>query len=110
MFNSLTQRARSQILRPYDESNDIQALDDFNRGILTSNNWGANNIDMSKSVKVLPKPRQPHPNVKYSPLSPRQKKERTFINRLVVKNIVDKIKDPDHIKRQWNQSVLKTEN
>lgn len=109
ILKSLTDRAKSQIFAPFDYMDQTHTLDDFNREILTSMDWGVNKGDITKSVKVLPKPRQPHPNVKYSPLSPRQIKERSFINKIKTKEYINRLTDPSLIKREWNKSVLKQE-
>ena len=77
----------------------------FNQGILTQADWGADKGNRSKA-KLLPKPMQSHPNTKYSPLSPRQLRERSFLNRLMVKDYVTKITDPTQVIKEWNKSVL----
>jgi hypothetical protein len=62
------------------EANEV---DNFNMEILESMDWGTNKGDRTIN-KVKNKPSAFHPDLKFSPLSPRQIKERTFLNRLKV--------------------------
>lgn len=95
-------------MHPYESENPRnETFDEFNKEIMTQMDWGSNKGDITKSARVLPKPRQPHPIVKYSPLSPRQKKERSFLTRLMLKDYKEKFTDPSQVKKQWNKSVLK---
>jgi hypothetical protein len=97
---------KSQLYDPFQSmSPENQTIDNFNHGILASTNWGVEEGPI-KGTKVINKPKQAHPSIKYSPLSPRKSNERTFLNRLKVKSYANRLTDSDRIKREWNKSVL----